>query len=212
MDQRRRKGSAGPTSRGLTRPVADLAGTIAELLSGDERLAEAAAARLPSLGAEALSPLLKLVIAPEAEARWWATRALTGFTEPAARQAVLARLSDPDPSIRQCAAVVLRLKPSLEGLPALAKALFDDDALVARLAGDALAAVGPDAIPHLESALHSGSRRARLEAARALAGLHHPRALPALYAALDDPSPLVQHWAEQGLEALGMGMVYFSPD
>jgi len=193
-------------------PTVDLAGTIAELVSGDERLAEAAAARLPSLGAEGLSPLLTLVLSPESETRWWATRALAGFSQPAALEAVLARLSDPDPSVRQCAAVGLRLQPSPQGLPALAKALFDEDGLVARLAADALAAGGPDAIPHLESALRSGSRRARLEAARALAGLRHPRAIPALYTALDDPSPLVQHWAEQGLEALGMGMVYFSPE
>ena len=125
--------------------------------------------------------------------------------------AVRGRLSDPDASVRQCAAVGLRLRPSPEGLPALAKALFDVDALVARLAADALAAAGPDAIPFLQSALQSDSRRARLEAARGLADLHHPRAIPALYAALEDPSPLVQHWAEQGLEALGLGMVYFSP-
>jgi HEAT repeat protein len=125
--------------------------------------------------------------------------------------AVLTRLSDPDPAVRQCAAIGLRQQPSTASLPGLARALFDDDALVARLAADALAAAGPDAIPHLQSTLQSGSRRARLEAARALAGMRHNSAIPALYAALEDPSPLVQHWAEQGLEALGMGMVYFSP-
>ncbi len=191
--------------------MGDLADAIAELLSGDERRAEAAATSLPPLGAEALARLLGLTSSPDAEARWWATRPLSGFADPAAVMAVLTGLSDPDPAVRQCAAIGLRLQPAPGSLPALAEALFDDDALVARLAADALAASGPDAIPHLQSALHSGSRRARLEAARGLAGLRHPRAIPALYAALDDPSPLVQHWAEQGLESLGMGMVYFSP-
>ena len=191
--------------------MSDLAEAMAGLLSGDERQAEAAAACLPSLGAEALIRLTGLTSSTDPEARWWATRALSGFADPAAVKAVLTGLSDPEPAVRQCAAIGLRLQPSTVSLPALARALFDDDALVARLAADALAAAGPDAIPHLLSALHSGSRRARLEAARALAGMRHHSAIPALYAALEDPSPLVQHWAEQGLEALGMGMVYFSP-
>jgi HEAT repeat protein len=191
--------------------VSDLAEAMAGLLSGDERQAEAAAARLPSLGAEALIRLTSLTSSSDPEARWWATRALSGFADPAAVMAVLTRLSDPDPAVRQCAAIGLRLRPSTASLPALTKALFDDDALVARLAADALAAAGPDAIPQLLSALHSDSRRGRLEAARALALMRHHSAIPALYAALEDPSPLVQHWAEQGLESLGMGMVYFSP-
>jgi HEAT repeat protein len=191
--------------------VSDLAEAMAGLLSGDERQAEAAAACLPSLGAAALVRLTGLTSSSDPEARWWATRALSGFADPAAVMAVLTRLSDPDPAVRQCAAIGLRLQPSIASLPALTRALFDDDALVARLAADALAAAGPDAIPHLQSTLQSGSRRARLEAARALAGMRHNSAIPALYAALEDPSPLVQHWAEQGLEALGMGMVYFSP-
>jgi HEAT repeat protein len=191
--------------------VSDLAEAMARLLSGDERQAEAAAACLPSFGAEALIRLTSLTSSSDPEARWWATRALSGFADPAAVMAVLTRLSDPDPAVRQCAAIGLRLRPSTASLPALTKALFDDDALVARLAADALAAAGPDAIPQLLSALHSDSRRGRLEAARALALMRHHSAIPALYAALEDPSPLVQHWAEQGLESLGMGMVYFSP-
>ena len=191
--------------------MSELAEAMARLLSGDEGQAEAAAACLPSLGAEALILLTSLTSSTDPETRWWATRALSGFADPAAVIEVLARLSDPDPSVRQCAAIGLRLRPSTASFPALARALFDDDALVARLAADALAAAGPEAIPQLLSALHSGSRRARLEAARALAGMRHHSAIPALFAALEDPSPLVQHWAEQGLEALGMGMVYFSP-
>jgi HEAT repeat protein len=191
--------------------VVDLPGTIAELLSGDERLAEAAAARLLSLGTEALPRLLELATSNEPEARWWATRTLAGFSHAAAAQAILARLDDPVASVRQCAAVALRGRTSAESLPSLAKALYDKDALVSRLAADALASAGAAAIPHLEAALQSSARRARLEAARALASLHDPRAIPALYAALDDPSAIVQHWAEQGLEALGQGMVYFSP-
>jgi HEAT repeat protein len=108
--------------------------------------------------------------------------------------------------------VALRARPTPASWPALARALSDGDALVRRLAADALAVGGRGAIPYLREALNSGSRGARIEAARALAAVHHPEAISALYAALDDPSPLVQHWAEQGLDALGLGMVYFSPD
>lgn len=191
--------------------MADVAGTIAELLCGDEVRAEAAATRLPSLGASALTSLLTLAHSPDGDSRWWATRALAGFQEPAVAPCLIERLSDPDAAVRQCAAVGLRVRPSLEALPALAGALWDPDPLVSRLAADALCAAGPEAIPHLQAALHSNYPRARLEAVRALAGLRHPRAIPSLFAALDDPSQLVQHWAEQGLEALGLGEVYFSP-
>src|SRR3972149_6836166 len=104
---------------------------MAGLLSGDERQAEAAAPCLPSLGAEALIRLTGLTSSTDPEARWWATRALSGFADPAAVMPVVSRLSDPDPAVRQCAVIGLRLQRSTESLPALARTLFDDDALVA---------------------------------------------------------------------------------
>jgi HEAT repeat protein len=44
---------------------------------------------------------------------------------------------------------------------------------------------------------------------RALSLLKDRAAIPDLFVALDDPSTLVRHWAEQGLEDLGVGMVFF---
>jgi HEAT repeat protein len=120
-------------------------------------------------------------------------------------------LQDVDAAVRQCAALGLREQPSAEALPALATAMADDDPLVSRLAADAMAACGPPAVAHLDRALHSEHPRVRIEAARALAGLRDPSALPALYAALRDPTPLVEHWVILGLQALGQGLVYFKP-
>jgi len=47
---------------------------------------------------------------------------------------------------------------------------------------------------------------------RALAEITDHRAIPALMAALDDESVMVQHWAEEGLERLGLDMVYLKPE
>ncbi|HET7011175.1 MAG TPA: HEAT repeat domain-containing protein [Anaerolineales bacterium] len=191
--------------------MTDLAGTIRQLLGGDEARAEAAASLLPPFGPPALQKLLELTGASEADTRWWAARALAGFAEAATREALLRLLKDDDSAVRQCAALGLRLHPSSDSLPALLQAMADDDPLVARLAADAVTACGPEAVPHLESALRSEHPRVRIEAARALAELRHPSAIPALYFALRDPTPLVEHWATRGLEVLGQGMVYFKP-
>jgi HEAT repeat protein len=193
----------------LTIGTTDLDAAIADLQSTDEARSESAATRLPSFGHQALKALLLLSTSPVADTRWWVVRALAGFAEPEARSALIGALADADVSVRQCAALSLREQPSPEALPALAAAMADDDPLVSRLAADAMAACGPPAVAYLDVALRSEHPRVRIEAARALAGLRDPSALPALYAALRDPTPLVEHWASQGLEALGQGMVYF---
>jgi len=41
--------------------------------------------------------------------------------------------------------------------------------------------------------------------------MDEPGVTPYLFAALDDASPLVQHWAERGLERRGIAMVFFAP-
>ncbi|MBM3122987.1 MAG: HEAT repeat domain-containing protein, partial [Chloroflexi bacterium] len=51
----------------------------------------------------------------------------------------------------------------------------------------------------------------RMGAVRALAMNEDPGAIPALYAALEDPSSMVEYWAGEGLERRGLGMVYFQP-
>ncbi len=98
-----------------------------------------------------------------------------------------------------------------EAIPDLSGALESGEALTMRLAADALAACGPGAIPALAKAAASSDPAVRIEAVRALAALRDPAAIPALYRALEDRSSLVGHWAEQGLDRLGMEMLYFRP-
>jgi HEAT repeat protein len=211
VDRRLRSRSAHPAPRRLTIDSADLAITVQELLSGDERRAESAATSLPAFGRSALQALLTLAASPQADSRWWAVRALAGFTEADAQACLIRCLEDMDPSVRQCAALGLRHHPTGDAVPALARAMADDDTLVSRLAADALAACGALAVGHLQQALLSEHPRVRIEATRALAAIRDPSAIPALFAALRDPTPLVEHWASRGLEALGQGMVYFKP-
>jgi HEAT repeat protein len=51
----------------------------------------------------------------------------------------------------------------------------------------------------------------RIEVVRALAKMQHPDAIGPLFRSIDDPSSLVQHWAEEGLDRLGIGMAFFQP-
>ena len=46
---------------------------------------------------------------------------------------------------------------------------------------------------------------------RALGRIGDERAIGPLCGVLDDPSYLVRHYAEEALEALGVGMVYLAP-
>jgi hypothetical protein len=41
--------------------------------------------------------------------------------------------------------------------------------------------------------------------------MQEPETIAALFRAIDDPSSIVSHWAEQGLEDLDIGMVFFEP-
>jgi HEAT repeat protein len=59
--------------------------------------------------------------------------------------------------------------------------------------------------------MQNGSQAARLKAVRALALLEDQRAIPILFQALDDESALVAHWADEGLQRMGVGMSFFKP-
>jgi HEAT repeat protein len=191
--------------------VTALQSFLDELTSGDDTRSEAAISSLNQLAESALTPLLNMLDSSDREHRWWATRALAALDQPAALDGLLASLEDPDPAVRQCAALGLRHRTTPLAAPMLAAALNDPDRLVARLAADALASTGPAAIPSLNEALHSPDPAVRIEAARALANIQDPQTIPALFAALDDPSRIVNHWAEVGLERQGIGMLFFSP-
>jgi HEAT repeat protein len=191
--------------------VTELQFILNELTSGDDDRAEAVVPQVARLGEPAIYPLLALLDSPQSDRRWWATRALAVIDHPQAQNGIQRALEDHDPSVRQCAALGLRLCPTLSAISALVNALHDTDRLVARLAADALVAIGRVAIQALSIAIDSPDPAVRIEAVRALAAIEDPQAIPALFTALDDPSPLVGYWAEQGLERLGVGMVFFKP-
>jgi HEAT repeat protein len=195
----------------MKRSRSTLDSLLEDLNSGDDRLAEQAVHQLSTRGEGVLPALIAQLASPEADQRWWATAALARIKSPQARASLTHSLADQDISVRQCAAFALREQPCLEAIPSLIAALSDDDRLLARLAGDALAALGEHAISPLTEALRSENPAVRIEAARALASIEDPDVIAPLFAALDDPSALVVHWAELGLERQGVGMVFYQP-
>ncbi len=191
--------------------VPELEALLAALTSADEQRAEAAVSPLVALGESALLPLLKMLDSADPDHRWWALRALATFDDDRARVALTRALQDPAPAVRQCAALGLRHRPSPQAIPALVAALADRDRLLARLAGDALGALGERALPALSEAARNEDPAVRIEAVRALALAQIKEAIPVLFDALQDASTLVCYWAEEGLTRLGVGMVFFKP-
>lgn len=191
--------------------VPELDTILIELTSGDDERAEAVMYRVASLGETAVDSLLALLESPSSDHRWWSTRALAALDHSRAQDGLQRALRDDDPDVRQCAALGLRLNPTSSAIPVLLNALHDTDRLVARFAADALTAIGSSATQALSLSMESPDPAVRVEAVRALAAIEDPHATHALFAALDDPSPLVCYWAEHGLERLGVGMVFFKP-
>ncbi len=187
----------------------ELGNLLADLASGDDTRAEAAATRLPAFPVSALDPLLE---SADVDVRWWALRSLAGFQsgEDVIRRLVSA-LEDESDEIRQCAALGLCLHPHPESVSPLIRALSSPDSMTAKLASNALIVIGAQAIPSLIEVLRSGTPSARLEATRALAEIGDPRAIPALMQVLQADSAISTYWAEYGLDKLGLGMVYMKP-
>ena len=191
--------------------MSDLDRLLVDLTSGDDDRAESALIPLSEIGEKALYSLLELIQAPVADHRWWATRALSLFDDPIASEGLVFSLDDPESAVRHCAALSLRETPSERAISPLIRVLKSDDPLLSRLASDALCAIGAAAIFSLEGAAKSNSPAVQIGAVRALATMEDPLAIPALFSAVDDPSPVVNYWAEHGLNRLGVGMVLFKP-
>lgn len=182
-----------------------------ELTGGNDERAEAAARQLAAAGPALLPALQELLASHDPDRRWWAVRVLAEIVDHRVLPLLLKAFGDTDRSVRQCAALALRQRPAAEAVPALVQALGDSDRLLAHLAADALIANGEAAVPALLEVVQNGSQAARLEAIRALAAIGDTRAIPALFNALDEPSALIEYWAEQGLERMGVGMMFFKP-
>lgn len=182
---------------------------LEKLTSGDSETAEAAAVALQQFGPSALLSLAKLVQSPDSDKRWWALRALSEFDTQNAQQHFLNALTDVDTAVRQCAALGLAKRPIAEAIQPLIQALSDEDPMVARLAGDALVAIGGEAVPALMQKAEQSHASAQAESTRALALIGDTKAIPTLFKLLEAPSAIVEHWASQGLENMGVGMSFF---
>ena len=151
-----------------------------------------------------------------ADRRWWACRALAAVGTAAARELLIAVLEDPDPAVRACAAQGLGELRAEEAVAGLVLRLADSSPLASRVAADGLARIGSPAVPALIAVLQVGEVQARAGAARALSVIRPPDAIAdeyirALCAALDDPSAIVTYYADEALEQMGVGFVFFRP-
>jgi HEAT repeat protein len=186
-----------------------------ELKSADDTRAEAAALSLAGLPSpeidDALEELSGWLSSPDCDTRWWAVRAIAAISDPRTTSLLQQTLADPQACVRQCAVVGLRQHPDAGCVASLVRALEDEDPLVADLAVGALEAIGEPAVPALLDVMANGSRAGRLKAVRALAMIGDERSIPALFAALDEDSALIEYWASEGLERMGVGMTFFAP-
>jgi HEAT repeat protein len=189
----------------------DQAILLNQLTSGDDQRAEAAALALAELGPQVLPALQDLLHSPDPDARWWANRILAELDSPQAASLLIESLQDTDIAVRQCAALALSYRPQEAAVAQLIVALDDPDHLLARLAADALVAAGAMAVPALLDVMQAGNQAARLEAVRALALIADTRAIPTLFTALDEDSALIEYWADEGLQRMGVGMTFFKP-
>jgi HEAT repeat protein len=152
-----------------------------------------------------------MLVGDEPDARWWAARALAEVGGPGAVEALVQSLEDDDPDVRACAALALGRIGAAAAAPALAGRLADGSAFVASVTADALSMIGDGAVDALAAQLASESAHTRLLAVRALSRIKSQRAIGPLFGLLEDPSYLVRHYAHEALEALGVGMIFFSP-
>jgi len=185
---------------------------LAWLSCGDDAQAELALPHLAAWGPAVVPALQERLSHPEAEVRWWAVRALAEVQDERVPALLVRALSDPDRGVRWCAGLALRTHPTPQAVPALLAMLASGDALTRRLAGDALTAIGSPVVPQLLNLLQQGDPWTQLEAVRALAKIGDERAIPALFEATDSNSALIEYWANEGLEKMGVGMVFFKPE
>jgi len=181
------------------------------IAAGDDARTEKATLALGSLGDGALPAVRDLLDDIDADRRWWAARALAAVGTSKARELLVRTLDDHDASVRACATQGLGELRAEEAVAGLVCSLADPSPLVSRIAADSLGRIGAPAVPALIEALQAEATPTRAGAARALSVIQPQEAVPALCAALDDPSAIVTHYAEEALERMGVGIVLFRP-
>lgn len=207
-----RCGRSGPASASPSRIILEEITTLLrELASGDDERAQAVVTRLAACGLPALAPIRALLSDPVADTRWWAIRTLAEIKDSQVPLLFIEALKDEDAGVRHCATLALCKQPDPRAVDALITALASPDRLYARLAADALSAIGEPAVQALIAELQNGPQPSRLESVRALAAIRDTNSIPALFSVLDDDSAVIEYWANEGLERMGVGMAFFKP-
>jgi HEAT repeat protein len=185
---------------------------LADLISGDDIRAEKSIIPLIEFGNAAIQPLLDLTQSSDSNIRFWAVRALAASPHTLTSH-LIPLLSDSLSDVRAAAALAILNHPNEEAVPALIQTLYDEDSLTASLAGNALSKVGLPATASLIKVMEEASMNIRIIAIRALVEIKDHRAIPTMMKCLNDEneSAVIQYWAVQGLDKLGLDMVYINP-
>ncbi len=183
---------------------------INDLASGNEARAEKAVPSLIEMGEVAIPALMDLTRSSDVDQRWWGLRVLAQSPHCQAEW-LIPFLNDPAREVRQCAALGLAIKPDENATQPLIQALSDEDSMVSSLAVNALVKIGKMAVPSLIEVVKNASQSARIHALRALAEIRDHRAIPIMMKVMEEDSALLQHWAKEGLDRLGLDMVYIKP-
>lgn len=200
--------SCSPTRK--IKNVPDLQHVLNELTSGSDERAEKVIPLIIDFGAAAIPVLLELSRSESEDDRWWAVRALAA--SPLTRtDYLLPLLNDSAPQVRAAAVLALSEHPNEDAVPALIKSLADEDSLTAGLAGNALVKIGSLSVAGLLEVMKKAPLRVRILALRALAEIRDHRAIPILMKSMNEESAVLQYWAQEGLERLGLDMVYIKP-
>jgi len=183
---------------------------LAELTSGDDTRAEKSIPAIVDLGMAAIPTLLELTRAEEVDSRWWAVRALAASPHTRTED-LIPLLSDSASEVRAAAALALCNHPDESAIPALINTLSDEDSLTAGLAGNALVKIGSPSVPSLLTVMSEAPTGIRIIVLRALSEIRDHRAIPVMMKSLSEESAVLQYWAQEGLQRLGLDMVYGKP-
>lgn len=192
-------------------PLRELQALLADLTGSDETAAEAAAVTLAQAGEAALPALSTLFESPDANHRWWAVRTLAAMPEPR-MDWLRSSLDDPNPEVRAAGALAFTAHPDPLAIQALIELVSDRDSVASAVAVSALVALGSNVVPSLLDAFSEMSLRGRVQILRALREIRDPRAINLMMKTMADGSAAMQYWAREGLEALGLDMVYMKPE
>jgi HEAT repeat protein len=211
MDSGQREGSSQPATSDEVIMKDGIKFLLEELASGDDQRAEIASVKLAALGSEVIPTLKHKLESNDIDNRWWAVRTLAQMDSPPI-ELFLKALEDHSHEVRQCASLAICHNPDPRAIPLLLRFLTDPDTVTNNLAATALIAIGKESIPSLLEFYQDLTSVPRIEAARAIACIEDHRAIPLLMSALDEDSLAINYWAEEGLNRLGLGMVYLKPE